>query len=82
MRPRQDTWAGYPLLGARVWVPGRWDEAGIARPRQSGLWHRLAPRWRTPRGYTLAPACLTGRLCTCPIVYGFRGHPERSGEFG
>ena len=41
------------------------------RPRQSGLWHRLAPGWRTPRGCTLPPASLTGRLCVWPILYGF-----------
>ncbi len=36
---------------------------------------------RAPRGYTLAPACLTGRLCGCPIVYGFRGHEPTAIRF-
>jgi len=42
-------------MGAR-----RWNEAGIAWPRAVGFVASAGTGWRTPGGYTLAPASLTG----------------------
>ena len=48
-------WAGYLLAGARVWVPGRWDEAGIAWPRAVGFVASAATGTAYPQGRIPSP---------------------------